>query len=204
MPEILDFVPDESGSLTVPVSGVGRWLVAVPQSQLNIADSNPTNPALIPATRPTLVRAVQQPSGELFVRGTTLRMRLIYPEDMIDMNTPPFVVVRVYGAEDYIVDASGVVLNQGHFGPLRNLDNDLAVAFRADFTTDPRLLTTYQGARVVPPDNTAHSWDCDGCTAFRIANRDSSTSWYTERGSVHRSKDSLTLSMIPSRLELFP
>lgn len=158
----LDFAPSPSSpTVVVPVSCVAGWVTAIAAGGLIVLD---VGTAGDPARTPS---AITHSSRRVLVRpdygGTTLRIRLVYSHyDGVQSNP---LTIRVFGTKG---TGSG---SDDFFGVLRNLNGDASVPIITDPSSDTVADNLYADGDyfITQPDNTAHSWDMDGCNRIIIA-----------------------------------
>lgn len=173
-----DFSPTSAASNVVPVSGIADWVSW--RTDLSTADPLPSGDVDLRS-----VQTIEGGTPTVLIRvnnaGTTLRLRMKYNKAAPTPDSQ--LTVRVFGA----------VGSGGDYALLRNLNGDVAVLVLADRLHDSWVEVGSPNWLATTPDNSAHSWDCDGCDRFVVG---ITSSFNTEGGTDYGTTASIEAKIV--------
>jgi len=156
---------DLHGTEVVPVSLVAGWVSLKTTGSIGTAVTNVPDIASSFNARGWSVK-----SRDLG-RGTTIRVRALYPGDTSAVATSPS--YRVWGRKRRGLDSLGVSLDASatdayEWQILLNRNGDRDATLTLDITNDAKLPDASSGKYATSSDINENSHDCDGCDEFWI------------------------------------
>ena len=153
------------GQEVVPVSIVCGWEGCKSTGSLGTGVSN------VPDIASAFNARGWQVKHRIEGRGTTIRVRALYPGDTSAVATNP--KYRVWGrrrpeknSDNTLPDSTATTAYEWQILPNRNGDRDCSLTL--DFANNPKLPDAGSGMFATDSDININSHDCDGCNEFWI------------------------------------